>query len=109
MNNTINNTIVDGIYAFNQNMSNGMLKVVNCDTLQVDLNNKVSLTSRVLIILILVLSLFQGWAIMRIMNSRESQDKKTFLISFCLIMVNGLICLFGFYILYWIYIAKIDF
>ena len=81
----------------------------NCGDLIVSLQDKVDNTSRFIIFMSAFLLIFKMWAINKIVSSKADHDKKEQLIVFTNTMITGVLIVFIFYLIYFIYLSKWDF
>lgn len=93
----------------NYTVNQSMIKVIDCGTIKYDLASKVSFVFKLSIFVTLGLLIFEWWAISKIIASKESNERKKFLIDFCMIFCKGVMLLMLFNMIYWVFLAGIDF
>jgi uncharacterized membrane protein len=81
----------------------------DCGIMRTEFADKVNTTFKWVIIIIPLLIIFKWWAIEQIVKSKESNEKKQFLVSFTNIFIGGVLILLCFYMIYWTFLSGLDF
>lgn len=87
----------------------GTVNIKDCGTLQASLYDQISFIFKVSIFIELGLVIMQWWALNKVQNSTESEDRKATLTAIILTFTNGVIILMIFIQLYWIFLSGLDF
>lgn len=84
-------------------------KVYDCGTMITQWNDKVTGMVKAVSIVMIVLIIFEWWAVNKVMNGKLTHDRKQLYISFIFIFIHSLIMLGAFYIMYWLVLSGVDF
>jgi hypothetical protein len=84
-------------------------KTVKCDMMNLSVAHKVDTTFKILILVLPALMCFKWWAIIKIIDSSENMERKKFLISFAELFINGVSLLLFFYLIYFVFIAQLQY
>ena len=93
----------------NYTINNSMFTPQNCGKLMYSLQSRVNGTIKVIIIVMILMLIFEFWALKRIMHSGESHDRKAELVDMILTFIHPIMIVFVFYLIYWIFLSGIDF
>lgn len=82
--------------------------MIDCGTIQADVFSRVGVTVKIVSGIVILMVIFQWWAINKVMASGEDEERKRFLIGMIQTFISGIILMLSFIIFYWLVLAGID-
>jgi len=79
------------------------LKLVDCGVLQANAYTNISNTVKFSAIVLFILVVFEWWALNKIMNSGESEERKQELVALTLTFISGIMMLLSFIMIFWLF------
>jgi len=83
--------------------------VIDCGRMITDISSKANMNLKIVSIAMLLLIIFEWWAINRVNNGRLTHDEKQKYISFIMVFIHSLILFGAFYFMYWILLSGLEF